>query len=744
MAEKSLDRLYNLLPAVYRRRDAEQGYPLRALLQVIAEQVNVIEDDMDQLYDDWFIETCQDWVVPYIGDLVGYRPVSAAGLPGDADTAAGRQLNRMLLPRTEIANTIRFRRRKGTLALIELLARDVGGWDGSRAVAFADLVAHTQTLNSPLPGGGTVSLTDARVLEDIDGPFDTVAHTVDVRRIDSPYTRGRYNLPSVGLFVWRLNAYSVTQTEARRQDDMGTLFTFSILGNNAPLFTRPDSQADPTAIATRLHVPAPITRTSLDRDLDRYYGQGRSLVIWTENRESGERRPLPMERIVVADLSDDTARPVGDNVAVDPELGRIAIARDTLREFEQLWVSYHYGFSDDLGGGEYERPIHTPPGAVIYRVVRNPQDPDLEFATLAGALRRWRMDRPCNAVIEFVESRFHNVASTRINLGTNQTLQIRAAAGARPVLRVLDDGASNLDAVYISGVADEAENITNGSEITLDGLLILGRSVRLGGTLAQATIRHCTLLPGWELDKDCYPQHRNEPSLVLTDTTAAVDIQHTILGTIRVDQNARMFDPVPLCLADSILDATEETFYALGETDPDGLAFALLMVLRTTVIGQVRVHAIALGENTIFDGNMTVARRQVGCLRFCYVPFGSRTPVRYHCQPDLARAAVHEQLLANPDDLTDEEVAARQAEVERQQARETLRVRPHFHSERYGRPAYVQLADHAPEEIKRGADDGAEMGVFHDLYQPQRTANLLTRLAEYMPAGKDTGIIFVT
>ncbi len=82
------DRLYELLPAIYRIRDAEQGEPLRALLQVIGEQVNLVEEDIARLYDNWFIETCEDWVVPYIADLVGYQPVHEAGEPGDVRTAA--------------------------------------------------------------------------------------------------------------------------------------------------------------------------------------------------------------------------------------------------------------------------------------------------------------------------------------------------------------------------------------------------------------------------------------------------------------------------------------------------------------------------------------------------------------------------------------------------------------------------------------------------------------------------------
>lgn len=73
------DRLYELLPAIYRMRDAEQGEPLKALLRVMTEQVDVVEGNIAQLYENWFIETCEDWVVPYIADLIGYRPIHEAG-----------------------------------------------------------------------------------------------------------------------------------------------------------------------------------------------------------------------------------------------------------------------------------------------------------------------------------------------------------------------------------------------------------------------------------------------------------------------------------------------------------------------------------------------------------------------------------------------------------------------------------------------------------------------------------------
>ena len=110
---------------------------------------------------------------------------------------------------------------------------------------------------------------------------------------------------------------------------------------------------------------------------------------------------------------------------------------------------------------------------------------------------------------------------------------------------------------------------------------------------------------------------------------------------------------------------------------------------------------------------------------------GSRTPRRYECQPDLAEAAAVVGL--DPKDAAGR-AAAKAA------ARE--RVRPRFRGVRYGSPVYARLADGCAEEIRRGADDESEMGVFHDLYEPQRAANLSARLDEYTPAGVDAGLIF--
>jgi hypothetical protein len=48
-------------------------------------------------------------------------------------------------------------------------------------------------------------------------------------------------------------------------------------------------------------------------------------------------------------------------------------------------------------------------------------------------------------------------------------------------------------------------------------------------------------------------------------------------------------------------------------------------IARSTIIGELCVHAIELGENSIFYGKVCAERRQHGCVRFCYVTPESRT-----------------------------------------------------------------------------------------------------------------------
>ena len=822
---KNPDRLYDLLPAVYRQHDADQGYPLQALLRVVTEQVGTVEGNIAQTYENWFIETCEEWAVPYIGDLLGYQLLNDAGEPATVDSPRAQLRERILVPRRDVANTIHARRRKGTLALLEELAMDVAGWP-ARPVEFFRLLGWTQNLHPPLLNrprfhcvrigetlgsiaaqhgltiavlgwlnpalssespliagtrillgwaparGQTADLRQTEALDLIDGPFDRTAHTVDIRRINSHRKIGRYNIPSIGLFVWRLKSYSIGwQGEAAavtssppsrapaycREDEGPHCYTFSVLGNDTPLFNRPRPESNPTDIASELNLPVPIRRRRFAAHPSDYFGSDASVAIWVPDWPvKGAGLPVPASAIKIADLDDWQYRAPNNFIVVDPERGRMVFPVRQLPK-QGVTVFYQYGFSADLGGGEYDRPLSQPTDAWIYFV-----GSDGDFATINAALTQWATDKQSiaapaspgsavastpaaartsvSAVIEITDSAAYTEKLT-LQLDPYESLQIRAANGRRPVIRLLDYMASQPDALVVSG--------GKSSRLTLDGLLVTGRGLQVRGPdnspdatkptaatgdMCDITIRHCTLVPGWGLDCDCEPTRPAEPSIEIFNSTAQIKIEHSILGSIQIIANEAATDPVRLCLSDSLWDATDNGLFVLSGLE-GAVGYARLEIARCTVFGKILTHEIALAENCIFDAMVCVARKQRGCVRFCYVPPDSRTGRRYECQPDLVLKAVADRFARG-------EITA--AERDAALATEAVRVEPVFSSTRYGTPDYGQLAESCATAITTGADDESEIGAFHDLYQPQRTANLRTRLDEYTPAGMDAGIINAT
>ena len=633
-----VERMYELLPAIYRIRDADRGEPLRTLLSVIADQVGVLEEDLAQLYDDQFIETCAPWVVPYIGDLIGYRSLH------NVVPKIGSQ-------RAEVAHTIGFRRRKGTAAILEQLARDVTAWN-ARAVEFFQLLGWTQwTPNHIRPKSFYApDLRDWETLENINGPFDTVAHTVDVRHVATG--EGKYNIQNIGIFLWRLGAYPLTKSPAFQLD--AHRFLFHPLGFGTPLFTNPVTEDEITHLAEPINVPAPITRRVLDAYLPQYYGDGASVSI----------DGVPIEKVVACDLSGWIHTPPAGKVAIDPVLGRIAFAD---AQTEPPLVTFHYGFSDDMGGGEYDRTASVDAELTPIEEVPAPH------ASIQNALNTVA----AGGVVQISNSgRYNETLAISVNAG--ERIELRAVNEHRPTLVLGGD-------LLINGAAD--------SQVTLNGLLIAGGAIRVNGALRALRLRHCTLLPSLN------------PSLIVDLPDVAIEIDHCITGALRVHERSNV------SITDSIVDATNEAavaFAAANGTDTGGT----LQIADSTVVGIIHTLELKLASNSIFMSDVRSQKKQSGCVRFCYLPLTSVVPRRYRCQPE------------NESDA--------------------LRVRPQFTSLAYADPGYGQLALRTAPQIRTGADDEAEMGAFHESYEPQREANLRIRLDEYLRFGLEAGPFYVT
>ncbi|HEY2290608.1 MAG TPA: hypothetical protein VGM86_07890 [Thermoanaerobaculia bacterium] len=677
MSNYSVDRLYQLLPAVYRQRDAEQGYPLRDLVEILAGQAKLLEGDIFQLYENWFVETCEPWVIPYIGDLIGVR---------GTDGATGR--------RAEVANTLGYRQAKGTAVMLERLARDVTGWP-ARVVEYFARLETTQHVDHVRPRNPrTPDLRRTNELELLGGPFETASHTLEARRI--AVGRGRYNIPDVGIFLWRLQAYPLERIVPHPADASNKNFFFNVLGMDQALFTAPAAETAASPVAGEINVPAPIRRRAFHAALASYYGKGLSIEVWTDwqpDTKDEDQTRLRLGDVVACDLTDwNRPRPSG-KVAIDPVLGRLSFSAAQVPE--RLRVSYRYGFSGDLGGGVYEREASfTHIAGESHLWVGVVDDPDLRaklppevraalFPTLQAALDRW--NGTGSAVIEILDSRTYAEALTLKEIPAKGRLEIRAANEQRPAL-------------LLPGELKVTGDEQSGFEI--NGLLVSGGPVRLLGRLDRARLQHTTLVPG-----------KSIPALIVEAGAAKVSLDRSILGAVRTDPETQVE------LSDAIVDAVDGTgknvlaaYTALDGKAPGGP----LTVSRCTLIGEVRATALVLAENSLFLHPVTARRRQEGCVRFCHVPPGSRTPRRFHCQPPEDSPAL------------------------------AARVRPRLTSPRYGDPGYCQLTADTPPEIRRGAEDESEMGAFSGLRQPQREDGLRIRLEEYLRVGLEAGILFAT
>jgi len=733
--------LFNLLPAVLRTRDAEQAVvtpgwlsdlaerssvrivqakaaanlplsdaerdqlqrslagPLANLLALVSEQVALLEEDLDQLYDDQFIETCAEWVVPYIGDLIGYRTLDS-------------RVPRIASPRAEVAHTIAYRRRKGTVVVLEQLARDVTGWNATATEFFTRLVM-TQYMNHLRPNClAAPDLRDAIALERVGGAFDAVMHTVDVRRIESG--RGRYNIPNVGVWLWRLDPWTQTCSPAPHAVPGDPFrFRFHPLNIDQPLCTWPQTEATVTDLATPLNVPEPISRRVLDAHLADYYttpAARRSLRLRTKvgAGRCAQFTPVDPSKVCVCNLADDGASwahaPKAGQYCIDPELGRVWLPPDVAPGTE-LRVDYCYAFSADLGGGEYARTdtfeIEDPPPPLL----RVPED----HATIQAAIAALPDGF---GIVEITDSgRYEETPALHVPAGKH--IELRAANHCRPTL-VLGGECT------LAGDAD--------AEIRLNGLLIAGggsgcalRVPAANNALARLRISHCTLVPGQTLAPDCTPQAPDRPSLILEPIGLAVTIERSILGAVRSANGASN----SVTLTDSILDATATTRVAyaglgadLDAKDPG----AALTLIACTVIGKIHARALPLVSNAILlaalasgDGwsaPVLAVRRQQGCVRFTWLPSNARVPRRYQCLPESAGTPAQ--------------------------------AMPRFSSLRYGFPAYAQLSTQSGAALLIGADDGSQPGAFHYLYPPQRETNLRVRLDEYLRVSLESGVIYVT
>jgi hypothetical protein len=695
-------RLYDLLPAVHRIRDAQAGGLLAELIAVIADQFDVLAADLDQMYDDEFIETCARWVAPYVGDLIGYRVLHGV-------------VPQVASPRAEVANTIAYRRRKGTAAVLEQLALDVTGWP-ARAVEFFERLVTTQYLNHPRPHAQ--AFVDVRRHEALgwvgtqDGALDDLARTADVRRIAArpPHRTGRHNISNVGIFLWRTAAVPVRRSPLVEHAD-GRRFRFHPLGVDAPLFGLPRTEPDITSLAGPFDVPLPWGRRWLAAHLGACYGP-RATLLLERQPAGGDPVPVPLADVRVCDLSDTSAstwahEPPPGTVALDPVLGRVWLGT-ALAAGERVLATWAYGQAVPIGAGASTRVPQVPVPPVLDAATGTALPPLLTAVAAGGTVR-------------ITDNDAYREAGLTLPATGAGAVQLTAGDQAQPTLHLT--GPLRLD-------------LAADAVVVLDGLRIAGAPLVLeevGDTRPRTLIlRNCTLVPGLRRSPEDLPVHPDRASLLVLDPFARVELERCILGPVVAVEGSRV------ALTDCAVDAGGAAAVAVcgrpavpgglrgvaADADTvvgDGTAPAGDVALAAcTVVGGITATRLDASNSILLAvlpagdprrAAVLARRRQVGCVRYSWVPPGSRVARRYRCQPADG---------AGPP------------------------VRPRFTSLAFAHPAYLQLSAGTAQAIRTGAQDESELGATHLLHTPQREANLLLRCEEYLRFGLQAGYGYAT
>ena len=493
------DKLWNLLPAIYRTLDTDNfnsNGPLRELVDRIGAQAAILRRSIDRLWEDQSIESCDDWVISYIGDLLATNLVASLDARGQ---------------RLDVAKTIYYRRRKGTVAILEEIASDITGWDARVVECFRRLGRTRHNLDPAIASpaldsadnrtlqvaegligawtntriGGWADLRNVYGASRAQGPFligspmpppsafDEFYHTADFRAGNG--RSGWYNIPNLAVFLWRLRSFSVNQSTPVRR---GNCYTFDPTGRQAPLFaisSRPlgDTWISPQESQLPTPISAPLLQASLaNQQTPQLYAalatdgvtlEPNSLGIFTQ----------PGSFYELIDVSQVTTLPqapgTSHQVAILPESGRFAALS---APNGAVTVQYSYGFSSEIGAGPYDRRIlgQTPAPT-----------PAPTINVSGGALALSAASGIGLGTVSLNDSLTYQSAPDFAGI---QQLAIAAQNRSRPVIRFDPPGRQWI----FTGIA--------GSSLALDGLFVNGRDVVLRGSFDTVTITCCTFDPG--------------------------------------------------------------------------------------------------------------------------------------------------------------------------------------------------------------------------------------------------------
>jgi len=771
--------LYKRLPEIYRIRDMEQqpAGQLEAYVGLIDEVHSAIRDDISSLGRDAFIESCADWVIPYLADLLG-----TSHLSGDAWTL-----------RADVARTINHRRRKGTLGAIESLAYALSGW-AVHTVEMRERMVWNQHINHLRPDaggvpplglsnflsdarrGGTMNLRDPALLSLLNGPFDPFAHVADIK--PAAGWRGLHNLPNLGIFLWRLRAYTVARVKP-------ALNQFSI---SLPLAPASAAEAN-FAVRLQLH---PQSEPMVLYNTHRFHADDEPPNISSSDAVPG---PMPYARlsadtpagrpeqyVEIASYPDGSVPPRmnrlglsfqipqtlfaattpwrfrGANlcawetglqpalraheIAIDPNRGRVvfgamgaAQADEADRLAAGLFVSATHGFQGPVGAEPIPRDASPAAWLEVAPIIVSVDPLNTPAATLQAALVNLQ-NRAQPLIIEIKDSQVHELdlnliagtTNTELGLRTlrlNRSLWIRAADGERPVIRLKTPLAFRPHDV----LGANAPAIMDSLMVRLEGIYLTrdktsfpaAEPLIARAALNQLHIQDCTLDPEGHVGLDGI-RRPIQVSMRLNNSNGFV----TPNEILAFDQSPEIILENSIC-GPLAIDTDYSVNIINSIIDAGG---TLATAAPALAIGAATGNAeLTWGPSITVDGLTCFGRMRV-------TSASGKGGIWVHALQvlDNQSGCIKNSWFANANNrLPSNHACLHQSQSDL-----------HFVAETFGKPGYAQITRDSDIRILEQGPNDDEMGAFGFLLNSHKWKNIQIRFREYMPVGIRPVLIAVT
>jgi hypothetical protein len=775
IVDQAADRLYALLPAHIRAADAAGGAPLHAYLAALATGTVAIDAEIDRLLGNLFVETADPIGLANLARLVGAETLQP--LPPGAPFSL----------RAFVANTVRYRRGKGTPRTLEGLAADVGGV-GAVVVEYFQRLARTAPLIDPRPERpGIAGVTDGDTAARIDTGFDRTPRLADVRSI--AHAGGPHGVANVGVHVMRLQApeYPAPAGAAVAPAALAGVpamqpwlttggakvpgyFQLSpFAGGRAPLVNpnRRDETGDARAAGpTRVDR---LRRLPICREIEArrralvagralpqpawFDAEGQPFTLFIRRKSAAQFERVPREQLLIVNLEmiptgkprPDLARlyswavPGAVNpqiksgnapivAAFDPATGRAVFAKAVLPgdEVTEARLAHAYGLGDTIGAGPHDRTAARAPSDIG----------KADFLRVVDAF---------GIGLEYVDSLAKALADWAAETTAVRGFIVLARCDTETPLA---DFAVTLRAdteLHIVAAKWQPKQVVAGVTdlTTRRGYLVrAGRRFVIGARLAVSGVAApgsrpgalvldgVTLTGGIELAAAALSELWLRSVTARTAGAAAVTLAAPP-ASLHVTVEQSIIGPLALGTVAApgngrlTIDRSILTGEgALAVIEAPGFAAALT---DATLLGSARVKTLE-ATGVIFQGVVTAIRRQAGCVRYSSIATGSTTPRRFRCQPDLAVAdsARARGLPALPPTEADR---VRQGLV------------PVFLDIDPDEPTLGLLSPLCAPGIRAGGEGGKEMGAFAGTGEPMRFANVVTLFDDYLPAALEAGLL---